>query len=176
MSCGSLSEPPHIACTVNGPGEITNAGIGIYGVETRRVVVNAVTLRGNGGGLWAGFSALSITNVVADDNTEVGVVGDRITGSDIETNDNGDGGVLASRAVITRLTATGNGRFGGLSQIDRLRAAKLTDSTLTGNDGFGQGYDILWNGHVRLRGTVCGKSGRVNRGAVVGTFHVCTND
>jgi hypothetical protein len=32
---------------------------------------------------------------------------------------------------------------------------------LTGNDGLGQGYDIVWASGVRLVTTTCGKSARV---------------
>ncbi|HYR95783.1 MAG TPA: hypothetical protein VEM57_03565 [Candidatus Binatus sp.] len=53
---------------------------------------------------------------------------------------------------------------------------RLTDANVTGNDGFGQGYDIIWEGRLRLTNMMCGKSGMVRQGVVVGSYHACAND
>jgi hypothetical protein len=41
------------------------------------------------------------------------------------------------------------------------RAARLVDSTITGNDGLGQGFDVLATGRIRLRNTTCGRGARI---------------
>jgi hypothetical protein len=41
------------------------------------------------------------------------------------------------------------------------RLLRLIDSTVTGNDGLGAGFDVLSTGPVTLRRTTCGRGARV---------------
>lgn len=164
--CGAPAGRRLHSCAVNGPGEVTNLGAGLFGDNARRMTVRDVTLRGNGDGLAGASADLLLTNVVADGNTEVGIYGNRISGTGIQTNDNGDGGLGGERVTVTGLTATGNGAYGGLYKLGRAQRGRLTDANVTGNDGGGQGYDITWEGRLRLTNTVCGKSARMRQGVV----------
>jgi hypothetical protein len=182
ISCGGTYPPspskPARNCQVNGPGEITNSQVGLFEIYVRRAVVNDLTLRGNGQGMIAYARRLTMTNVVADGNDGLGIGGSKIQGTGIETNNNGQGGLGGSKVELSGFTATGNGEFGGLFSLDGRGPALLTDCTITGNDGLGQGYDIVRQGHVRLGNTVCGKSVRLDYSIpnqVIGSYG-CTND
>jgi hypothetical protein len=164
------------SCAVNGPGEVTNLGVGLFGDNARRMTVRDVTLRGNGDGLAGASADLLLTNVVADGNTETGIYGNKVVGTGIQVNDNGEGGLGAERVTVTGLTATGNGSYGGLYKLGRGRVGRLTDANVTGNDGRGQGYDITWEGPLLLTNTVCGKSARLKKGVLAGSYQACTND
>ena len=90
-----------------------------------------------------------------------GIVGaSRLRGTSARVTNNRAGGVAAYKVDLTGLVATGNGPDGGLSFS---RPSRLTDSFLTGNDGLGQGYDILVfrRTRLRLRNTTCGRVARV---------------
>src|SRR5262249_43902941 len=149
-----------------------------YAHDAYRAVVNGVSVPGNGYGVFSFAHRLSLMNVVADGNVSFGVAGSKIEGTGIETNDNGEGGMGGSGVKVSAFTAIGNGQFGGLASLNGRGRAVLTDSTLTGNDGLGQGYDIVRQGRVRLVNTVCGKSARMDfsiPNQVVGSYG-CAND
>ena len=86
-------------------------------------------------------------------------------------NPNATGGqvaVAAYQVTGTNLTVTDNIGFGMYSY----RRPKLTDSTLTGNDGFEGSYDFFSNRRPKFENVVCGRSLK----AIGGTWGVCTND
>lgn len=73
---------------------------------------------------------------------------------------------------IEGLTADNNGGGGVFG-----KSVKLENSSLSGNDGFGQGLDVLAARRPRLRGTSCGKSGQIAQSVqLVGTWGVCAGD
>jgi hypothetical protein len=81
-------------------------------------------------------------------------------------------GILALRVRIDGLTAENNSGGGVLAKTTNLR-----NSTLTGNDGFAQGYDGLSGRRPRLVATTCGRSGRVEAPlTLVGSWGVCAGD
>jgi hypothetical protein len=77
---------------------------------------------------------------------------------------NRDGGIvtLASRTRLTSLTAIENGGMGGV-WVSRPRGGRvrIADSTILGNDGLGQGYDVITTGRARFVDTVCGRGARI---------------
>ncbi|HYR95784.1 MAG TPA: hypothetical protein VEM57_03570 [Candidatus Binatus sp.] len=107
-------------CAVNGPGEVTNLGAGLFGDNARRMTVRDVTLRGNGDGLAGASADLLLTNVVADGNTETGIYDNKVIGTGIQVNENGEGGLGAERVTVTGLTATVTGRTGGCTSSGAL--------------------------------------------------------
>lgn len=175
--CGSLSGENFARCTINGPGEISNFNAGINAATTRAVTVNDVTVRENRGGLAAPWATKTVlTNVVANDNLSTGILATNLFGTAIEASNNGLDGILAARIRVTGLTATGNGGS-GITPVNFLRPARLVDSTLTGNNGLGQGYDIVWVRGVRLVNTRCGKSARLrSRTYQVSGSYGCAGD
>ena len=162
-------------CAVSGPGDISHFDSGIFGTPDVQVLnVKDVRLRNNEYGIHAAYNGVKVTNVVADDNEGWGILVDRLRGTGIQANNNGEGGVGANKFTLVGLTASGNGREGGLIY----GAGSLIRSTVTGNDGLGQGYDVISQKRVRLRNTVCGKSARLDKldpTKVVGSFG-CAND
>lgn len=66
---------------------------------------------------------------------------------------------IAGPSTLIRLTALGNGVGGGVS-IGSGRC-RLVDSTITGNDGLGAGFDIVAARNVKLVNTTCDRGARV---------------
>ena len=151
-------------CTVDGPGEIRNFEVAIAGGGGRVRLQNLVA-RGNRNGMeYKGPRVIELINVVMSDNAEIGMSarGGRVRGRDVETSRNGTAGVWAPAVKFARLTAIGNGSYGGLyANGPRGRLVRLVDSTVTGNNGLGAGFDVLSTGPVRLRNTVCGQGARI---------------
>jgi hypothetical protein len=165
-------------CTIEGPGEIRGffAGINCGGC---RVVARDVVVRENEEGIYIPLSgALAAERVVASDNARSGIWAHTVRGSDIQAHRNGENGVSANSWLrIRRVGATANGRSGVLAGSTRSR---LADSTVTGNDAAGGGYDVVATGTVRLVRTNCGKSAKLSYWSqeeydVVGSFG-CLND
>jgi hypothetical protein len=75
-------------------------------------------------------------------------------------------GCAAHRLIGTNLQATNNGGF-GITAVQ----LRLTDSVVTGNNGFTMGIDFSSAHRPRLVNTTCGKSLGKN-----GPWGVCTND
>ena len=175
--CGFTTETTRRVqrCTVNGPGAISNFSGGVFaGAHVRLVTVNHLTVNGNESGIYATYSQVKANDIVANGNTEWGILADRLRGTNIQTNNNGEGGVGANKFSLLGLTATGNGSQGGVIY----GSGPIVGSTVTGNDGLGQGYDIISQKRVRLLNTVCGKSAKLDAlipPNVIGSFG-CAND
>ena len=142
---------------VRGPGEITGfwAALNAGG---HRFVATDVTLRGNGNGMeLRKGGAVTLRNVVASDNDEYGVLATRLRAIDVDASRNGIGGISSGRARLKRVTAEGNGVGGGirLGGLRRTGGGRLVDSVITGNDGMGEGFDVLAYGPLRIRRTEC---------------------
>jgi len=171
------------SCKIHGPGSLTGAQVGIFAQSAGRVKVKDVDVSGNSDfGIQvltgdAGLAKLTALDVVASGNGSTGiVVNPYLRGRNITANDNGGEGVRTCLAVIKNLQANNNAGQGLVGC-----GAKLTASTLTGNDAAGAGIDVLTTGVPTLKGTSCGKSAALlhfeNDGPVVGDTHgVCTND
>ncbi len=153
------------ACTINGPGEITNFDVAITGAGGRARIQNLV-VRGNRNGMeYKAPRVIELINVVMSDNAEIGMSarGGRMRGRDIDVSRNGMTGIFAPIDKLVRLTAIGNGTYGGAYVLPPRpgRPARLVDSTITDNDGLGAGFDVLSTGAVRLVRTTCGRGARV---------------
>jgi hypothetical protein len=167
---GVVCSSGRTGCTINGPGYVRGFGPGLSG--TGRVRVRDVTLRFNGVGISTKGALLDLANVVANDNdTGVLVAGaGRLRADDLEVRNNRTAGVWVagpSMVKLSRLTAVGNGGLGGGVYLGtRGRGQARIVDTILGNDGLGEGYDVL----TILRGlklidTVCGRGAliRVSR-------------
>jgi hypothetical protein len=148
-------------CTIEGPGEITGGGCSIghdtFGRVTRMTVRNLVMhdTWGSLGGARVILEAenVTVTGQLANPNSEN------------QTNSIAVGGL---RVAGTNLTITDNIGFGLYSY----RRPQLTNSTLTGNNGFAGGNDFMSQRRPKFEGVTCGRSLR----AAGGTWGVCTDD
>lgn len=165
-------------CTIEGPGEIRGfwAGVNCGGC---RVVARDVAVRENLEGIYIPLSGTLVAErVVASDNAGSGIWAQAVKGSDIQASRNGANGVSAhGRLRIRRLDATDNAGWGVVGPESRSR---LVDATVTGNDGAGDGFDIVSTGRMRLRRTTCGRSARIRYVSqeeykIVGSFG-CADD
>jgi hypothetical protein len=156
-------------CIIIGPGTISGFARGInspgYAFKGSRrcrpvyMQVRDLAVRENRQGISGVY--LELTNLVVDDNETWGISGGSgLRGTSVRVTNNRDGGVSGSKVDLAGLLATGNGPGGGLSFR---YPSRLTDSFLTGNDGLGQGYDIVAfrRSRLRLRNTTCGRVARV---------------
>ena len=151
-------------CVVHGPGLITNFGVAVVGGGAS-LRLEALTARGNGSGLAHKAPRLiELVDVDMSDNAEYGITarGGRMRLANVTANHNGIGGVLAPVVKMAHVTAIGNGRDGGVFLTFKShRATRIIDSTITGNDGLGQGFDLLTTRPVRLMNTTCARGARV---------------
>lgn len=180
-----------MTCIIVGPGTISgfDGGIVTYPCipnvgssfdpptggrrERRYMQVRDVTLRGNEVGLSTGSARVDLTNVVVDQSETWGIDGARLRGTNVRVTDNEMGGVRAWRVDFVGLVAQGNGAAGqwygtgcglylhGLPP----RPSHLTDSVFMGNNGLGQGYDVVISApgrrRLKLRNATCGKAARI---------------
>jgi len=153
------------ACTVNGPGLITNFDIAFVG-GGGSLRLQGLAARGNGWGMtYKAPRLIELIDVDMSDNLTYGVSarGGRIVGRNVTANRNGLGGVWGPIEEMVNLTAIGNGVDGGVYAVPfgQRRTPRLVDSTITGNDGLGRGFDVLATLRVKLRNTTCGRAARV---------------
>ena len=151
-------------CTVEGPGEITGGGCN-------------VAARSIDGKLQKMF--ISDLNV-HDTWGSVGGVRTRLYATDVSVagqlaNPSGDTptsqvAVAGYGVVGKNLIVTDNIGF-GISAFSKLR---LKDSTVTGNNGFDVGIDLISSARPHLTDTTCGRSTTGDVG--LHSWHVCTND
>lgn len=158
-------------CTIEGPGEVRGFGAGLSG--SGRVRVRNVTFRHNRIGVTTKGAIVDFSNVIANEN-ETGIVAagaGRLSASDVQVSNNRRAGIWVAgtrRVRLSRVTAVGNGKLGGglyLGTRGRGRVL-IVDSTITGNDGLGQGYDVLTTlRNLRLFDSACGQGAyiRVSR-------------
>ncbi len=151
---------------IDGPGVITNFFVGITGVSTRLRVRHVVAHHNRYGFEFKVSKRIEMTSVAMNDN-EFGITGRGVgfVGQDIEARRNSSVGVsIAGPASLTRLVATGNGEGGGLSAAPpggNPRRFRIIDSTITGNNGLGAGYDVLATSGVKLVNSTCDRGARV---------------
>ena len=152
-------------CTVEGPGEIRSFENAVAGGGGRLRLRNVALRFNRHGVLYKAPRVIELLHVVATDN-DIGISarGGRVRGHDVVTSRNRQAGVWTNSITkFVRLTATGNGAFGGVftAPFRRSDVTRLIDSTITGNDGLGQGYDVLSTGRLRLINTTCGRGARI---------------
>jgi hypothetical protein len=183
-------------CTIMGPGEITgmealavlvndktvmrdvvirDSGAGIYPtdvagdlarLERVRVGLRNVTLIRTGSSGVYGWKIKVIGVTVVDSG--FGLYADRVGGRDVTVTGNAENGIRATNVKLTNLVATDNGAAGVEALYMRLK-----DSTVTGNDGYGDGRDVI--GLARgplLINTTCGRSAASD----LSDYDICTND
>jgi len=181
-------------CTVKGPGDISgstgdlSAGIGGSAI---RAVLTDLDIHGNVLGVSLNDARIVATNVTAHDNASSGIsghavivtnvtvtgngllgigAGGRIRGKGVVANDNATDGVFGGRVVLDDLVAQGNHNFGVSGA-----AVRLSNSTVTGNNGISEGYDLAALSRPHLLDSTCGKSQKLS--AVAGeNWGVCTDD
>lgn len=165
-------------CTIEGPGEVRTfwAGVNCGGC---RVVARDVAVRENVEGIYVPLSGtLDARRVIASDNLRSGIWAQTVRATDVEASGNGANGVSANdRLRVRRLDATANG---GSRVLGGHTRSRLVDSTVTGNDVAGDGYDVVSTGALRLVRSACGKSARIRYWSqeeydIVGSFG-CAND
>lgn len=152
-------------CSVNGPGLITNFYIAFAGFGGS-LRLQGLAARGNAWGLThKAPRIIELIDVDMSDNLTYGISarGGRIRGRNVTANRNGVGGVWGPIEEMVNLTATGNGVAGGAYAVlfGQKRTPRLIDSTITGNDGLGRGFDVLATLRVKLRNTTCGRGARI---------------
>jgi hypothetical protein len=182
-------------CRVTGPGSISGHVVGIgltrgrqrltvsdldihdctTGIldtlSPRRGVVRAANLTLTGctaAGLDVG--KLIGSGIDASGNGGPGLATDRLRAENVVASDNGASGIFGGKARVQGLVANDNGDAG----IRVLKAA-LRDATLTGNNGYGMGFDVLASRHPRAVNVTCGKSG-VLGGLATDTWGICADD
>jgi hypothetical protein len=160
-------------CTVNGPGVIINFDTAVAGAGGSLRIRGLTASRNAWGLTHKAPRVIELLDVDMSDNLKYGITarGGRMRGRNVTANRNGKGGVWAPVQEMVNLTAIGNGSDGGVYAVSsgQKRAAHLIDSTITGNDGLGQGFDVLATVPVKLRNTTCGRGARVrvtNEGGV----------
>lgn len=162
IQCSGLSRRDQFI--VNGPGLLTNFDIAVSG-GGGSLRLQGVTARGNSWGLtYKAPRIIELLDVDMSNNLEYGITarGGRMRGWNVIANDNGIGGVWGPVQEMVNLTATGNGSAGGVYAVSfGHRRVLLIDSTITGNHGLDQGFDVLATLPVALRNTTCGQGARV---------------
>jgi hypothetical protein len=142
-------------CTMVGPGEVANGG----------------SARGQGSVLHDyighGRTVMTVSDLDIHDNG-LGIAGGLVYVSNVVVTRNRDGGIFAYRFKATNAQVIDNGGYG----IFAGRDIRLVDSTITGNDGNGQGIDLTARRRPHLIDSTCGKS----LGPSGGPFGVCTGD
>ena len=174
-------------CTVVGPGEIydaTQVAVGTPGVASKfKIVVSSLdvhdcaagivdgqasritatdvtVVRMSGYGLYAesypfGRAGMRLLRVTSSDNGQVGIQATGgIRATEVTAERNGNAGIAGLTVVGRNVVAKDNGG-GGIES----KGARLADSTITGNDGAGAGFDLLTFIRPRLTNTTCGLSG-----------------
>lgn len=150
-------------CTVNGPGQIDDfLGCGVHGYYTR-VAVQNVTFDNNGCGIGGNAPIRLNAEDVTITGSELYGIGSAKTvrGRNVTTSGNGADGLTASTVKIDGLTATGNGfgpsaGFGGAGVwAGRM---SLANATITGNNGYDQGLDVMAAKRPRFENVICGRS------------------
>ena len=170
------------SCRVNGPGEIRDSsrpGIFLY---RARLTIRDVSIHDNEAGIVASDrGSVRATNLSISDNLYNGTELTRLVGENVSVTNNGRNGIGALTVRATGLTATGNG-FGsdapiGGAGIWATRVA-VRDSTIIGNNGDGQGFDVMAHVRPRFRNVTCGTSAMFLPGTSVPvpTWGVCAND
>jgi len=193
-------------CTILGPGEVVgNDGISSYGdciagagVKTTTKAVGVIDVHDCSNGLLVsigriqdvrahgcqigvyGGKTVRLRRVDVSDNA-IGIWSHQVGGSSVVANGNTSFGVAAVGSFgavhLNELTATSNGGAGVIGY-----AASLRNSTVTGNDGYGQGIDLASARPPRIHATTCVKSGMVDGPyvngppALLGAWHVCSGD
>jgi hypothetical protein len=155
----------HEFCVVNGPGLITNFHTAVAG-GGGSIRLQGLVLSGNAYGMtYKAPRVIELIDVDASDNLLYGISarGGRIVGHDVSANRNGTGGIIGPIDELIALTATGNGVAGGVhaARGARRRPPHLIDSTITGNNGLGRGFDVLTTTRLKLLNTTCGQAARV---------------
>ncbi|TMA51108.1 MAG: hypothetical protein E6J76_10640 [Deltaproteobacteria bacterium] len=117
---------------------------------------------------------VSATNVTVTNSGNVyGAVyaNARLRGANVTVTANPEYGVFCNGSVkVSGLVATDNGEEGLVAT-----RALLTDSTLTGNDAAGEGVDLRATSRPVLVNTTCGRSGRIPSDTGE-SWGVCTGD
>ena len=150
-------------CTIIGPGAIVGFTAGIS--APRRVRISDIAIRSNDVGMTTKGGNVELSGIVATGNgVAIEVVAGRLRARDLEVSRNRDAGIStnASPAKLTSLVAVENGGLGGV-YATAARGARVTikDSTILGNDGLAEGYDIVTTGRAKLVNTICGRGARV---------------
>ena len=130
----------------------------VYGVYAPRSKMSNVDASGNVVGIWTQKGKLR--SVTANANSGFGVLGAGV-----------------SKIRLKDAEVTGNGEVGVIGDSVALR-----DSTVSGNNGYGQSIDIAAFHTPRLKNVMCSKSGRTTEVFTIGppplngTWSVCSGD
>jgi hypothetical protein len=182
-------------CSVTGPGAISGPVVGIAltrgrqrltvsdldihdcesgildSLSPRRSAVRASNLSVTGctlAGLYVG--KLRGSGISASGNGGPGLAVDKLRAENVVASSNGASGIFGGKARLTGLVANDNGDAG-----IRVSKAALRDATLTGNQGYGLGFDVLAARRPRAVNVTCGKSGVIG-GLGTDTWGICAGD
>jgi hypothetical protein len=181
------------SATITGPGDVTAPGTTAIVFPGKRLRLSNLVIHDSGAGIEASFGGqIQATDLVVRDNDLGGIDNSRaVTGTNITVSNNGKTGgsppygfgaegINAVRVVVDGLTADSNGGAGVLA-----RNVRLKNAALSGNNGFGQGYDVLsWNRPV-LKTSSCVQSGHLFSGPtppvgapplLVESWHLCPGE
>jgi hypothetical protein len=183
LTGGAVDCRTNSRCSVEGPGEIVGAAVGVW--AGKRARLSNVTVRDGEYGAFA-VGKVMLENVAATGNVDYGVVAyGGIKAAHVLANDNGLGLAASLKALagedITASNNLGNGVDGGALHIRGLvaqgnggigagavRGISLRDAVVTGN-----GIDVQSGKAPKLRNTTCETSFNSTIG---GSWGVCTND
>jgi len=179
-SCVAGPSGGKLKVTVDGPGtvDIHDCSTGVLASSAK---LEGVTAHGCVTGLYGVRLKLVGTHTFGN---QVGIFGISIAGRDLVSEMNSFHGIIGAgggpgggNVRIKNGEMTGNGGTGVIG--NRL---SLRDSTVTGNDGYGQGIDIAAFLEPKLHDVTCVKSGRTSEAytqgppALIGTWSVCSGD
>jgi hypothetical protein len=171
--------PGLLTMTSDGQGEITvsNCGTGIAGGKGKLQDVHAES---NMAGISL-FQKAKLANVTASGN-QFGVIGNRIHAVKLTASTNTEFGVVGNGAkgkvTLLNLTATGNGDAGVIAY-----GVTIKTGTVTGNNGYAQGIDVVSAKMPHVSVLSCGLSGKIGEPyfsgpppLLAGTWGICTGD
>jgi len=181
-------------CRVTGPGDISGPVTAISILSGRqRLTVSDVTIHDCHFGVLdnsAQPGAVVASNLSVTGCSAAGVQVRKLRGTGVSATSNGGPGLAVYKLRAENAVASDNGAsgiFGGAARVKGLVAnnngdagvrvvkAALRDATLTGNNGYGAGFDVLTKRRPHVMNVTCGKSG-VLGGLITDTWGICAGD
>jgi len=146
---------------IDGPGEIRDAGIGVFALRARVITRSGLVVTGCGSGIDLPAGNVIATNVTVADNAGDGVRARAVDAVDVVADGNGSRGLAATTKMrLTRVSASGNGGAG-------IVGARVKASDLTLNDNGMQGAFVVGG---RLKADLVEATGNGGAGILGGSL------
>ncbi len=172
-------------CVIEGPGEIRGSTACAVSLFRATLTIRDVSIHDNGCGISAnGRGTVRASNLIVSRNAGSGIEASGVLGENVVASDNGGDGLAARRVRIRGLVATNNGGNANLPLSGAgvwAQVMRVENATVTGNDGYGTGLDLISSTLPRLEGVTCGRSASlepqlVGAPAPGAPWGVCHND